>query len=529
MSHYPLQHISIRVPWHDAAWNGSVCACPGRNTSCLKLKNIFETKDELIEAEVAGQSIRDLDSAQFPPCVKERATFMADFPFTRTHVHPYANDSKMTHTHFRPTPLHYPAYGAAGLPFRWMMKKFVFGDSKKKEPGLVDRFPLQDVSMAYEPGEDVLGFETNWLQDHRNHRTLLDCFWNHIRPEDSLVFFYAKQIPLVEDTGRRVIVGVGRIKSIGNLTEYDYDGDPGDKMRSLLWNTVLMREAATMIVESLAQLSTQDDPGRPLDLFPRQLERQDEDAAPLVSAIWKGLEDAPVIPDATGRLRVATELWRNPRDNGDLARQWQALAGEDELTKMVHSSCLEKQRGSRLSFLSERLKRANSSEQVGTELQKRNAGSWFAAVASIEVTAALSALQLAEDYEKDCRPAEWNVVRPQLKIIPSNGNQLLTASEAVFAPAGVTIPGRISVSHALCEESDALRILEDVMKVKTLDDQIWSSVLLESLESIEAWQVEEDGAGWQTFLGEVAQRPRSSSKQLHQSKSARNPSVEKGW
>ena len=22
---YPIRHISIRVPWHDNGWNGSVC------------------------------------------------------------------------------------------------------------------------------------------------------------------------------------------------------------------------------------------------------------------------------------------------------------------------------------------------------------------------------------------------------------------------------------------------------------------------------------------------------------------------
>lgn len=237
---YPLRHISIRVPWHDAGWNGSVCECPGRNTSCLKLKNIFENKDEQAEAAVAGKSIKNLTSAQFPPCVKERATFMADFAFDRIHEHPYFKRSKETHAHFKPTTLRYPAFGAAALPFRWMMKKFVFGDPEKNVTPLIERFPLQEVSQAFEPTKETLGFDTNWLQDHRNHRTLLDCFWNHVHPEESLVFFYAKQVPLVEDTGRRIIIGVGRVKSIGGLTEYDYAGAPGNKIRSLLWERMVV-------------------------------------------------------------------------------------------------------------------------------------------------------------------------------------------------------------------------------------------------------------------------------------------------
>ncbi len=239
-SDFPLHHLSIRVPWHDQGWNGSVCACPATNTACLKLKNIFENKDEATETPIAGRSLKDIEPSQFPPCVKERATFMADFPFTRYHQHPYAKQSNTTHSHFKSTPLSYPAYGAAALPFRWVMKKFVFGDAGEGGRGLIDRFPLQDVGEANEPSKEVLGFDSNWLQDHRNHRALLDCFWAHIRQEESLVFFYAKQVPLVEDTGRRVIVGVGRVKSIGPLTEYEYEGPPGARLRSLLWERMVV-------------------------------------------------------------------------------------------------------------------------------------------------------------------------------------------------------------------------------------------------------------------------------------------------
>jgi hypothetical protein len=72
------------------------------------------------------------------------------------------------------------------------------------------------------------------------NRTLLECYWNHIQPEDSLVFFYAKQVPLVEDTGRRVIVGVGRVKTIGELTEYEYHNPPNGKLRSLIWERMVV-------------------------------------------------------------------------------------------------------------------------------------------------------------------------------------------------------------------------------------------------------------------------------------------------
>lgn len=234
---FPLRRVSIRVPWHDAGWNGTVCRDPKHNTACLKLINIAETKRESEEQAIAARSLNDVDSDAFPPCVKERGTFMAPFPLERKHEHPYAESSPDTHQHFKPTPLRYPAYGAAALPFRWMMKPVVFGDAEKGERGLIKDFPLEAVNAEFEP---KLKFQTHWVQDHRNHRALLECFWNHVRLQESLVFFYAKQVPLVEDTGRRVLIGAGRVLKIGPLTEYEYEGSPEGKVRSLLWERMLV-------------------------------------------------------------------------------------------------------------------------------------------------------------------------------------------------------------------------------------------------------------------------------------------------
>ena len=240
MSFFPLQHLSIRVPWHDTGWHGAVCQCPARNTSCLKLKNIFQNKNEALEEPFAGQSIKDLEEKDMPPCVKERATFMADFPFERHHPHPYAKTSKETHAHFAPTKLTYPAFSAAALPFHWMMKPVVFGGDPDTPVPLAERYPLDDVDQSLEAHvESLIPFNTHWVQDYRNHHALLNCFWNHIRLEESLVFFYAKQVPLAEDTGRRILIGAGRVKHIGGLREYDYNGSPDGKIRSLLWERMV--------------------------------------------------------------------------------------------------------------------------------------------------------------------------------------------------------------------------------------------------------------------------------------------------
>ena len=38
----PLHHVTIRVPWHDGGWTGTVCARPLDNSSCLILPRIGE-------------------------------------------------------------------------------------------------------------------------------------------------------------------------------------------------------------------------------------------------------------------------------------------------------------------------------------------------------------------------------------------------------------------------------------------------------------------------------------------------------
>ena len=50
----PLHHITIRVPWHDSGWNGSICKNPCNNTSCLNLTRISENRDDQREESLAG-------------------------------------------------------------------------------------------------------------------------------------------------------------------------------------------------------------------------------------------------------------------------------------------------------------------------------------------------------------------------------------------------------------------------------------------------------------------------------------------
>ena len=84
----PLHHVTIRVPWHDGGWTGSVCSRPLDNTSCLILPRIGEGRRDEVDARCASQRLDELDRADLPPCVGERVSFMAPFALTRTMTHP---------------------------------------------------------------------------------------------------------------------------------------------------------------------------------------------------------------------------------------------------------------------------------------------------------------------------------------------------------------------------------------------------------------------------------------------------------
>src|SRR6266566_3652461 len=231
----PTHHVTIRVPWHDSGWCGTVCARPLENTSCLILPRIGAGKRDEVETRCAAKQLHELSPGDLPPCVGERVSFMAPFDLTRMMTHPYVEAYPDTHGHFVPTRFVQPARSAACVPFQWMLRKKVEGDSRNGEIGLAERLqigwiPDREPTIRNRRGEEV---KTDWVQERDNQLALLDTFFGTLRPEESLCFFYAKRTPLSEQS-RRVIVGVGRVTSIGEATEYAYNGQ-NPPLRCMLW------------------------------------------------------------------------------------------------------------------------------------------------------------------------------------------------------------------------------------------------------------------------------------------------------
>jgi hypothetical protein len=204
----PQKHLSIRVPWHDNQWNGTICNAPKNNGACLILKNCSKNRDDEKESRLRGTSIDKLAEKDFPVCVGERATFMAPFDFQKTLNHPYASNSKETHGRLKPTKVTFPKYSAAAVPYNWMLKENAERLSK-------------DYDLDYnETREPVMKWKDAWVQQSDNQKALLNTFFGHLKEESSLVFFYAKEVPFVESR-RRVLIGAGRINKIIESKKYD--------------------------------------------------------------------------------------------------------------------------------------------------------------------------------------------------------------------------------------------------------------------------------------------------------------------
>ena len=213
---YPLRHLSVRVPWHDNRWNGTVCQAPHLNGACTKITRIGREKDDEVEVRIAGRSFESLPQKQRPYCIHENSAFMAPFDLNRTQEHTLGKRGG-----FLPTEQIFLPFTVSVKPFRWLGRERL--NSIKRELRL-------DLDINREPD---LGFPTPWIHDADNLTQILRGFAAHLRPNVSLCFMYAPHVPFIEGTNR-VLVGVGKVAERYGLTEYE---SSGEGLRGVIWDT----------------------------------------------------------------------------------------------------------------------------------------------------------------------------------------------------------------------------------------------------------------------------------------------------
>ena len=202
-----MKHISIRVPWHDNKWSGRVCDCPSNNSFCLMLKNICDAKNNEKEENVASKEWCKLSVDELPACKGENGGFMNVKPYKRkfTHVYQYSS-SEIPQKSLIPKVIEIPEYSFLGVPFRYL--------SRETSEYLDERFP------NFAEDEDA-PFTTGWVFGRQRQYDILNWYRSNITAGESLVVFYCKNGNPVDEDSRRIIIGLGEIKSVNPILEFD--------------------------------------------------------------------------------------------------------------------------------------------------------------------------------------------------------------------------------------------------------------------------------------------------------------------
>jgi hypothetical protein len=215
-----VQHLSVRVPWHDSGWNGCICQHPERNQACRVLKNIAEKKDDFEEQRCSGCNV--VSGGEYvPPCVTESGLFMSDHEVQDTRSHPYVYDKH--YEHILDTDVIFEPYSFVGRPYKWTLK-----DNDSGSPNC-HFFTQYDPTIEIDVGSGY------WVSNGKNQERIFDYFYQNVKPDESLVVAYAKAVPFIENSDR-IVIGIGYISSLGSLCEYNYSKPPHDDMiTAFLW------------------------------------------------------------------------------------------------------------------------------------------------------------------------------------------------------------------------------------------------------------------------------------------------------
>jgi superfamily II DNA or RNA helicase len=260
------------------------------------------------------------------------------------------------------------------------------------------------------------------------------------------------------------------------------------------FNTTLMKAAAALIVDTIPELCSPDDPGRTLDALPRELDLKDEPAAPLVEEMWTLLAQAAVVPDATGELQRAEALSLHPVQDQALTEQWLELVkNEDALTEVIHPSCLKRPRMARLRELRSRSKQ---------QLTEHNLCWWLEAACAPTPEDDKACLALVAALNKS---SEWWSFREPVRharIVLSDTNSLLVAAQdAVIDGATKSISGIYQVEPKLLSDSASRKVLVDVLSIKSLDSDEWVRRIRRSVENAHGKQGVAEGFAWRSAWG----------------------------
>ncbi|WMT79375.1 hypothetical protein [Bradyrhizobium sp. Ash2021] len=137
---------------------------------------------------------------------------------------------------------------------------------------------------------------------------------------------------------------------------------------------------------------------------------------------------------------------------------------EDALTKVIHPSCLKRQRMSRLRELRSRSKQ---------ELSERDICWWLEAACAPTVPDDIACLALVAALSKS---REWWSFRERVRkaeIVLADAGKLVSAQDAVVDGATTNIDSIYQVEPKLLADAASRKVLVDLLSIKSLDNEEW--------------------------------------------------------
>ncbi|MEH6957586.1 AAA family ATPase [Neobacillus drentensis] len=205
-------HITVRLAWHNDGWNGHICTNPKENTYCIGRHSypgdlISTTRDLEWEQTCAGKSCSSIDGV--PACA------FSINAFGKEAIRSYSE------------------------PPEW------FRDSSK---GIyIDLPPASVCIWPYEGmfSDDVMNSATNGQKYDNNKRyENATNYFNSLELNKTLIFYYANYSnPFSEeDNPKYVVVGISRLKEVGDFQYYD---NVSERIKRMYANGVVWQRPIT--------------------------------------------------------------------------------------------------------------------------------------------------------------------------------------------------------------------------------------------------------------------------------------------
>lgn len=226
------KNITVRVPWQDNGWKGTLCNHPKDNFSCKYLKGIADKKNCEFECPFASKRFTELtpEEQEKIPCIKENASFLSADALSFMAEYPYSTYTGLSH--IQPTKVDISPNSLITRPYRWLRtddspaSSIIINYNKQREG---------DYKASHKNSKNK-PIDKTWINEPQNQKAVLEYYYDNFN-EKSLIVPYLKNVPFTED-GRRVVLGVGFVKKVHDTQHYD-SSDATKYPTPCLWDKII--------------------------------------------------------------------------------------------------------------------------------------------------------------------------------------------------------------------------------------------------------------------------------------------------